>query len=232
MTYSIVDQPTNGTAELDGNVVTYTATSETETSDSFTFKVNDGTVDSDAATVTINITLQSRISITAEKTEMYEHETVILTATLDKVSDSNIIIEYNISGTADLNFDYSIDNERFNIIEGDLSSTIKITGIEEWPENNEDDETVIFDYSTTSLVKFSDQSSTEITLKNNSTSFTKRENPFVSLSNSSISGGDFDRDGDMDLAIMGQSNSEGAVTAIYENKEGEFIDTNQFHQCI
>ena len=57
LTYSIVDQPTNGTAELDGNVVTYTATSETETSDSFTFKVNDGTVDSDAATVTINITV-------------------------------------------------------------------------------------------------------------------------------------------------------------------------------
>ena len=28
-------------------------------------------------------------------------------------------------------------------------------------------------------------------------------------------------------SFMGQSNSEGAVTAIYENKEGEFIDTNQ-----
>ena len=32
---------------------------------------------------------------------------------------------------------------------------------------------------------------------------------------------------DMDLAIMGQSNSVGAVTAIYENKEGSFEDTNQ-----
>ena len=31
----------------------------------------------------------------------------------------------------------------------------------------------------------------------------------------------------MDLAIMGQSNSVGAVTAIYENNDGTFEDTNQ-----
>ena len=31
----------------------------------------------------------------------------------------------------------------------------------------------------------------------------------------------------MDLAIMGQSNTVGAVTAIYENKDGTFEDTNQ-----
>ena len=56
LTYSIVDSPSNGTVTLDGNTATYTSTSDTATSDSFTFKVNDGYEDSDAATVTINIT--------------------------------------------------------------------------------------------------------------------------------------------------------------------------------
>ena len=54
-----------------------------------------------------------------------------------------------------------------------------------------------------------------------------KDNPFIKLSKSSISWGDYDRDGDMDLAIMGQSNSAGAVTAIYKNNEGTFEDTNQ-----
>ena len=53
LTYSIVDAPTNGTATLDGVTVTYTSNSDTATSDSFTFKVNDGTVDSSVATVSI-----------------------------------------------------------------------------------------------------------------------------------------------------------------------------------
>ena len=80
MTYSIVDQPTNGTAELDGNVVTYTATSETETSDSFTFKVNDGTVDSDATTVTINIeAVNDAPTATAQTVEAVEQTAKTIT---------------------------------------------------------------------------------------------------------------------------------------------------------
>ncbi len=55
LTYEIVTQPTNGTAVLADNVVTYTSTSDTAETDSFTFKVNDGTVDSEVATVSITI---------------------------------------------------------------------------------------------------------------------------------------------------------------------------------
>ena len=50
----------------------------------------------------------------------------------------------------------------------------------------------------------------------------RKNNPFIELSKSSVSWGDYDRDGDMDLAIMGQSNTVGAVAAIYENKDGTF----------
>ena len=48
----------------------------------------------------------------------------------------------------------------------------------------------------------------------------EKDNPFINLSNSAISWGDYDRDGDMDLAIMGQSNTVGAVTTIYKNNNG------------
>ena len=77
------------------------------------------------------------------------------------------------------------------------------------------------------MLKFASSEPTKILIKNNIIEFEKKENPFISLSNSSISWGDYDRDGDMDLAIMGQSNSVGAVTAIYRNDEGSFVDTEQ-----
>ena len=56
ITYSIVDQPTDGTVTLDGATATYTSNSDTATSDSFTFKVNDGVTDSNIATISLNIT--------------------------------------------------------------------------------------------------------------------------------------------------------------------------------
>jgi predicted nucleotidyltransferase len=42
---------------------------------------------------------------------------------------------------------------------------------------------------------------------------TLNENPFMGLSNGAVAWGDFDLDGDQDVAIMGQSPT-GAVTAI------------------
>ncbi len=56
LTYSITDIPINGTANLDGDKVTYISTSNSAISDSFSFKVNDGKEDSAKATVSITIT--------------------------------------------------------------------------------------------------------------------------------------------------------------------------------
>ncbi len=55
LTYSIVDQPTNGTVSLVGNIATYTPNDLYDGFDSFTFIVNDGIVDSNIATVSITI---------------------------------------------------------------------------------------------------------------------------------------------------------------------------------
>ena len=59
LTFSIVDQPINGT--LSGNYgttgkVTYTPNANYNGSDSFTFKVNDGTADSEAKTISLTVT--------------------------------------------------------------------------------------------------------------------------------------------------------------------------------
>lgn len=60
LTYAIVRQPAHGTLTLSGNKATYVPTkdyfSPAGLPDSFTFKVNDGLLDSALATVTLNVT--------------------------------------------------------------------------------------------------------------------------------------------------------------------------------
>ena len=57
LTYSIVSNGSYGTASLSGTSVTYQTDADTQSaqSESFTFKVNDGTVDSSAATISIDL---------------------------------------------------------------------------------------------------------------------------------------------------------------------------------
>ncbi|MBP7031561.1 MAG: tandem-95 repeat protein, partial [Anaerolineaceae bacterium] len=56
LTVIIVDQPLHGDLTINGLVVTYTPDLNYYGGDSFTYKVNDGLVDSNTATVTITIT--------------------------------------------------------------------------------------------------------------------------------------------------------------------------------
>ena len=55
LTYSIVTQPVNGTLSGTGPEITYTPNPDYKGQDSFTFKVNDGAVDSALATVSITV---------------------------------------------------------------------------------------------------------------------------------------------------------------------------------
>jgi len=56
ITYALVDNPTNGTLSLTDNKATYVPNRGYFGTDSFTFKVNDGTVDSEKGTVSITVT--------------------------------------------------------------------------------------------------------------------------------------------------------------------------------
>ncbi len=55
LTYAIAAQPVHGTVALVGTTATYTPALNYNGPDSFTFKVNDGALDSLPATVTITV---------------------------------------------------------------------------------------------------------------------------------------------------------------------------------
>ena len=55
LTYSIVSDPSNGTVNLSEDTVTYTPSTDFSGIDTFTFKANDGTYDSQTKTVTITV---------------------------------------------------------------------------------------------------------------------------------------------------------------------------------
>ena len=109
---------------------------------------------------------------------------------------------------------------------GETTGIITFTGIED-DLNDEDDETIIITPSESINLTNTFTDSKTVTLLNNSITVTRKDDPFLGLSKGSVSWGDYDRDGDKDVAIMGQSNTLGAITAIYENKDGEFVNTNQ-----
>ncbi|MDA8938108.1 FG-GAP-like repeat-containing protein, partial [Flavobacteriaceae bacterium] len=96
--FKIISLPSNGTLSDDGTVITaddlpltltnasgevdYVSTSDSETTDSFTFKVNDGTVDSEAATVSLAIAAVNDIPVATPQTDVAATEQTEFTITL------------------------------------------------------------------------------------------------------------------------------------------------------
>ena len=84
-TYSIVDQPTHGTlSPLSGNTVTYTPAAGFAATDSFTFKANDGTTDSNTATVAITVG---------------SNRAPVLDAIGDRATDEGHLLSFNVSAS-------------------------------------------------------------------------------------------------------------------------------------
>jgi len=55
LTFSVVTQPTLGSVAISGNKATYTPNENADGTDTFTYKANDGTADSNTATATVNV---------------------------------------------------------------------------------------------------------------------------------------------------------------------------------
>ncbi|QNT77021.1 tandem-95 repeat protein [Dehalogenimonas etheniformans] len=76
LTYSIIGSPSHGTlGTVSGSSVTYTPAANYYGSDSFTFKANDGTVDSNIATVNITITSVNDLPVADGKTVSTDFQT-------------------------------------------------------------------------------------------------------------------------------------------------------------
>ena len=111
LSYVIQTLPTNGTLSDNGTVITaddlpktttsadvvYVSTSDTATSDSFTFKVNDGTVDSEAATVSLAITAVNDAPVATPQTDVAATEQTEVTITLAGTDAESDAITYIVS---------------------------------------------------------------------------------------------------------------------------------------
>ncbi|WOC41108.1 FG-GAP-like repeat-containing protein [Polaribacter sp. HL-MS24] len=109
---------------------------------------------------------------------------------------------------------------------GETSGALVIAGIED-ELNDEDEEFIVFTKTLASNAILNDTDELSIVILNNKITMTLQESPFLGLSEGAVSWGDYDNDGDKDVAVMGQSSSLGAVTILYQNNEGVFEDTEQ-----
>jgi hypothetical protein len=75
LTYSVVASPTKGTLSGTGASRTYTPTLNLNGTDSFTFKVNDGAVDSNVATVSITVSSVNDVPVADAQTVSTNEDT-------------------------------------------------------------------------------------------------------------------------------------------------------------
>jgi len=78
LTYSVVGQPAHGSLSVvSGNTVTYTPAPNYFGDDSFTFKANDSTVDSNIATVAISVTAVNDVPVAQDQTVTTDEDTAV-----------------------------------------------------------------------------------------------------------------------------------------------------------
>jgi VCBS repeat-containing protein len=90
LTYSVVDGPAHGTLTIfdsSTGAFTYTPAAGYSGSDSFTFKANDGTVDSNTATVSINVTANNHPPVARNDSAVTPEDTPIAVAVLANDTD-------------------------------------------------------------------------------------------------------------------------------------------------
>src|SRR5207247_3848457 len=75
LTYSIAASPTHGSLSGTAPNVTYTPAANYNGSDSFTFKANDGTADSNVATVNITVTAVNDAPVATDQTVTTDEDT-------------------------------------------------------------------------------------------------------------------------------------------------------------
>jgi ribosomal protein S30 len=75
LVYTVVDQPTHGSLTITGPNVTYTPDAGYNGPDSFTFKANDGTVDSNTATVDITVNAVNDLPVATDQSVSTDEDT-------------------------------------------------------------------------------------------------------------------------------------------------------------
>jgi hypothetical protein len=136
LTYSIVDQPSHGTAEVIGGKLRYLSATDYYGSDSFTYKSNDGTDDSNSSTVTVSVNpvndapVCSTVSITTNKNTLgtatpncsdIENDPLTYQIASQPANGSALVLGSQLIYTPEANF-YGVDSFTYTASDGDLES--------------------------------------------------------------------------------------------------------------
>jgi CSLREA domain-containing protein len=147
ISYAIVTGPANGV--LSGlnsttGAVTYTPNAGHTGADAFTFKVNDGTVDSVAATVslTINAFARNVTWSTGSQSGLESVGTMTVTVNLSSASAHNVTVPFTLSGSATHGSgnDYTVTASPLTVTAGTTTASATLTVNDDTLD--EDDETV------------------------------------------------------------------------------------------
>ena len=151
-------------------------------------------------------------------------------------SIGNLVAQNYVYENGDNNYELSEYQiiPQVTILAGETSGSLTLNGIEDDLNSpgEEEDETIVLNFQTpTRAVLTSDDLIDDITLTllNNEIDLVEDVAALVNvpaLSFSSVAWGDYDRDGDQDMAIMGRGIQDGVITRLYENVEGVFVNNN------
>lgn len=164
LTYTILDQPIHGDVVLVGNIATYTPDPDFNGEDSFTYKANDGLVDSDMAVVTITVTPVNDAPVAVADAYTTDEDTVltvpapgILENDFDVDGDElSITLMLDVTNGAlllnqDGSFTYTPDAEfngtdtfKYMLFDGDSYSysvvvSITVNSVNDWVVANDDE---------------------------------------------------------------------------------------------
>ena len=102
LTFDVVNQPTNGTITIDNAIATYTPNINFNGSDTFTYKANDGQLDSNIASVSVNVNSVNDIPVSNDISISTNEDTPISGISLDGTDIDGDNLTYSIV-TAPLN---------------------------------------------------------------------------------------------------------------------------------
>ncbi|MEN6556296.1 MAG: ExeM/NucH family extracellular endonuclease [Anaerolineaceae bacterium] len=152
LTTTILTDPLHGSLDILGTTVTYTPDENYYGPDSFTYKVNDGELDSDEATVTITVTpvddapLANNMTVTTPEDASLaipldvsdiEGDVLVVTILTDPLHGSLEVLGTTVTYTPDENY-YCPDSFTYKVNDGELDSgeatvTITVTPVDDAP---------------------------------------------------------------------------------------------------
>jgi hypothetical protein len=122
LTYSAVANPSNGTlGNISGsnNIVTYTPTANWNGTDTFTYKVNDGTTDSNTSTVTVTVSAVNDVPVATDVTK----DTVNPSNDFPKWGSMNTPLDITLTAT-----DVESSSLTYSIVTAPDSGSVTISG--------------------------------------------------------------------------------------------------------